>query len=269
MAVARVTRRHHAVEHVHTASHTLDQILRLAHAHQIARLVGRHLRRQEVQHTDHLFLRFAHREAANCQAVEADLAKPFQRTHAQRLVHAALDDAKQCRRAVAMSDLGALGPTQRQLHRAARDVLVSRIGRALIEDHHDIRAQVTLDLHGLFRPHEHLGAIDRRREVDALLLDLAHRSQTEHLKTTGIGKDRPLPLHEVVQVAVALDHLGAGSQPEVKGVAQDDLRTDRFDVPRQHALDGTVGAYRHEGRRFHGSARKGQTPPTRLAIGGE
>ncbi len=184
-------------------------------------------------------------------------------------MHAALNDAEQCRRVVAMSDLGALGPAQRQFHRAARDVLVSRIGRALIEDHDDIRAQVTLDLHGLFWPHEHLGAIDRRGEVDALLLDLAHRPQTEHLKTTGIGKDRPLPLHEVVQVAVALDHLGARSQPEVKGVAQNNLRTDRFDVPRQHALDGTVGAHRHEGRRFHGSARKGQTPPTRLAIGGD
>ncbi len=168
-----------------------------------------------------------------------------------------------------MGDLRALGPAQRQLHRTPRHVLVSGIRRAFIEDHHDIRAQVTLDLHRLFRPHEDFCAIYRRREVDALLLDLAHRAQAEHLKAARVGEDRPLPLHEVVQVPMALDHFSARAQPEMEGVAQNDLRSDRLDVTWQHAFDGTVSAHWHERRRLDGAARKGQTSAARLAIGGK
>src|SRR2546426_12171211 len=54
LAVARVARRQHAVEHVHTARDRLDEILGLADAHEIAWLRRRqethHERRQIVHH---------------------------------------------------------------------------------------------------------------------------------------------------------------------------------------------------------------------------
>lgn len=145
--------------------------------------------------------------------------------------------------------------------------MVGRVRRALVEDHHDVRAQGALHRHGLLRPHEDLGAVHRRGEGHALLLDLAHGSQAEHLETAGIGEDRAFPLHEVVQVAVALDHLGARAQPEMEGVAEDDLRADVLDVARQHALHRAVGAHRHEGRGLDHAAGEGQAAATGLAVG--
>ncbi|MNI88619.1 hypothetical protein D3C73_1459350 [compost metagenome] len=45
MAVARVTRRHHAVEHVDAAAHTLNEIFGFAYPHKVTRFVSRHLGR--------------------------------------------------------------------------------------------------------------------------------------------------------------------------------------------------------------------------------
>ena len=72
-----------------------------------------------------------------------------------------------------------------------------------------------------------------------------------------------------MQVAVLADHLGARAQPEVEGIAQDDLRTNGLNVARQHALDRAIGTDRHEGRGFYHPTRKGQTPAAGLAIGGK
>ncbi len=64
----------------------------------------------------------------------------------------------------------------------------------------------------------------------ALLLDLAHRAQAEHLEAAGVGQDRAFPLHEIVQVTVGLDRLHARAQPQVEGITQDDFRANRLDV---------------------------------------
>jgi hypothetical protein len=103
---------------------------------------------------------------------------------------------------------------------------VAGIGRALVEDHDDVRAQRALHRHGLLRPHEHRAAVHRRAEVHALLGDLAQLAEAEDLKAAGVGQDRPLPVHEAVQIAVAGDDLGAGARHQVKGVAEDDLGAD-------------------------------------------
>ena len=269
MPIAGITGWHHAIEHVHTAAHTLNQIFRFANAHKVTRFVSRHHARQIIEHLDHLVLRFAHRQTANGQAIKADLVEAFERTHAQILVHAALDDAEQCSGILAVSILRTLSPAQRQLHRHTGDVFVSRVRRAFVEDHHDIGTEIALNLHRLFRAHEHFRAVDRRGKGHALLLDLAHGTEAEHLEAAGVGQDRALPLHEIVQVAVLLDHLGARTQPQVKGVTQDHFRAGGDDVTRQHALDRAVSTDRHEGRGLDGATREGQTTTTGLAIGGK
>ncbi|MNJ59262.1 hypothetical protein D3C77_549360 [compost metagenome] len=184
-------------------------------------------------------------------------------------MHAALDDTEQCRGVVTVGVLRTLSPAQRQLHGDARDVFVGRVRGAFVEDHHHIGAQVTLHLHRLFRAHEHLGTIDRRGEGHALFLDLAHGTQAEHLEATGVGEDRTLPLHEVVQVAVGLDHLGTRAQPQVEGVTEDHLRADGLDVARQHALDRAIGTHRHERRGFHHTTGERQAAATGFAVGGQ
>ena len=65
-----------------------------------------------------------------------------------------------------------------------------------------------------------------------------------------------MPPHEIVKVAVRLDDVSTGPQPEVKGVTKNDLGADLGDVPRQHAFDRAVGANRHKRGGFHHTSRK-------------
>ncbi len=76
-----------------------------------------------------------------------------------------------------------------------------------------------------------------------------------------------MPLHEIVQVAVQLHDLLARAQPQVEGVAQQDLRAGFFHFFRRHALDRAVGADRHKGRGLHHAAVEDQAAATRAAIG--
>ncbi len=59
--------------------------------------------------------------------------------------------------------------------------------------------------------------------MHALFGDLAHLAEREDLETAGVGEDRLVPLGEVVQIAVGLDDLGSRPQPQVEGVAENDL----------------------------------------------
>ncbi len=63
--------RHHAVEHVDAARYRLDDIVRRADAHQVARRVGRQRRHGHVEHRQHRRLWLADREPADGIAIEA------------------------------------------------------------------------------------------------------------------------------------------------------------------------------------------------------
>ena len=72
MGVSRMAGRHDAVEHVDAAAYRLQDVLRPAHAHQITRLPGRHLRGQVGDHAVAFILRFTDRQAAHREPFEAD-----------------------------------------------------------------------------------------------------------------------------------------------------------------------------------------------------
>ena len=118
-AVARVAGRHDAVEHVDAGGDRVDEVLRRAHAHQVARPVRGQPRRRVGDDARHVLLGLAHRDAADGVAVEADGLQRLARFVAQVLVHAALHDAEE-RVGVALVGLPrALRPAQRQPHRLA------------------------------------------------------------------------------------------------------------------------------------------------------
>ncbi len=102
--------------------------------------------------------------------------------------------------------------------------------------------------------------------MHALLGDLAHLAERIHLKTARIGQDRPLPVHEIVQIAMRPDDLGAGPQPQVEGVAENDLGAQALQLFGRHGLDGAVGADRHECGGLDGPAAKMQAATARIAI---
>ena len=269
VAVARITRRHHAVEHVDAGLDRAHQIFRRADAHQVTRLVRRQLGGSMCEDAHHVFLRLADRQAANGHAVETDLVQSGQRLVAQVFVHAALDDAEQ---RVAVFQLvvfvpRAARPAHRQAHRLRRFVAGRRVGRAFVENHHDVGIQHVLDLHRDFRRQEKLGAVVRRAELDAFFGDLAQRTEREDLETAGVGEDGLVPLHEVMQAVVRLDHVQSRPQPEVEGVAEADLGADFGQRGRRHRLDRAVSTDRHENGRLDLAVRQRQRAAAGGAVG--
>ena len=277
-AVARVAGRHHAVEHVDAGLDAVEQVFRRAHAHQVARLVGRQPWCGVAQHAQHLGLGLAHRQAADRVAVEADVGQAGCRLVAQRLEHPTLHDAEQRIRVFQPVECvaAAARPAQRQPHRVGRFALggwpgrlaaADHIRRALVEDHRDVRVQHALDAHRLLGRQQQLVAIDRRGEAHAVLGDLAQRAQREHLEAAGVGQDRPIPAHEAVQAAVLADHVQPWPQPQMEGVAEHDLGADLVQLARRHRLDRAVGAHRHEDRRLHHAVVQRQRAAARLPLG--
>ena len=159
----------------------------------------------------------------------------------------------------------ARGPAQRKLHRLA-PLRRASPGTACIR-----RTPSPMSASSArWISHRQLGrekqpvAVDGRGERDAVLVDLAQRPQAEHLKAAGVGEDRPAPAHEAVQAAVRGDHLDPGTQPEMKGVAEHDLRAERFELVGRHRLDRAVGAHRHEHRRVDDAVRECELPASRF-----
>ncbi|MNJ02664.1 hypothetical protein D3C73_1626970 [compost metagenome] len=77
-----------------------------------------------------------------------------------------------------------------------------------------------MDLHGFFRAQEDRITVDRVAEMHTLFFDFTHRTQAEHLEAAGIGEDRTVPVHEIVQVAMQFHDLLTRAQPQVESVAQ-------------------------------------------------
>ena len=104
--------------------------------------------------------------------------------------------------------------------------------------------------------------------MHALLGDFANIAEAEDLEAAGVGEDRSFPLHKVVQIAVQLHDLLTRTQPQMEGVAEDDLRAGRFNFFRRHPFYGAIGANRHKGWRFNDAALKHKTAAARATIGG-
>jgi hypothetical protein len=62
------------------------------------------------------------------------------------------------------------------------------------------------------------------------------------------------------------DDLQARPQPQVKGVAEHDLRSARGHLVRRHGLDRAVGSDRHEGRGLDAAVRELERAAPRPAV---
>ena len=252
-AVTRVARRQHAVEEVDARRDRLDQIFRRAHAHQVARPLFGQPRAGE--NAPAVLLRFADREAADGVAVEADVDQALDRRRAQLRMDAALDDAEQRVRAIPCA-FRPCGPAHRQFHRLPRFRLGRRIRRAFVEHHGDVGSEHLLDAHRLLGREEQAIAVERRGELHAFLGDLAQRAEAEDLEAARVGEDRPVPAHEAVQAAVPCDDFEPRAQPQMKSVAEHDLRPSGTQFLGRHGLHRAIGADGHERRGVDASMRE-------------
>jgi len=209
-AVACIARGHHAIEHVDAIHYGIDNVVGCAYPHQIARRGCRKLGRRMAQDALHICLGFSYRQTADSIAVESDVLQPAERFVTQVFVHASLHDAEQRVGIPFMRAPAALRPAQRQAHGFGCRLLIGGKGRALVENHGHVGIQRALYAHGFLRAEKTRIPVDRRAKTDALLADLAHLAQAEHLKTAGIGENRLVPTHEPMQSTVRANDVQAG-----------------------------------------------------------
>ena len=118
----------------------------------------------------------------------------------------------------------------RSSHRSVRSIpsqrqLVRRLaGHDVVERHGDVGAEGPLDLHGALGRERAVGAVDVALELDAVLADASEALEREHLEAAGIGEHRARPGGEAVEPAHRANHLLAGAEMQMVGVAEDDLR---------------------------------------------
>lgn len=93
-------------------------------------------------------------------------------------------------------------------------------------------------------------AVDVALESHAVVVDVVHRRQAEHLKAAAVSEDRAVPAHEAMQAAHVANEFAAGAQVQVIRVGEDQRRGDCGEVARGHRLDGRLCPNRRKhGRR--------------------
>ena len=76
-----------------------------------------------------------------------------------------------------------------------------------------------------------------------------------------------MPVFKLVQPAKLLHHVLPRAHPQVKGVAQNNLRAHVVQALRHYAFDSAIGAHRHEDRCFHHAMVQRKAAAPRVAAG--
>ena len=62
------------------------------------------------------------------------------------------------------------------------------------------------------------------------------------------------------------NNIGAGTQPKMKGITQQDFCSGGMNIPRQHPLYRAIGTNRHKCRRFHRASWKSQPATSGMTV---
>ena len=92
--IATISSRHYAIEHVDASPNTLQQILRRADSHQVARPIFRQQRARMVQRCVHFGRRFPNAEPSNGVTRKIEIDQALSRFFAEIFIQTALNDAK-------------------------------------------------------------------------------------------------------------------------------------------------------------------------------
>ena len=93
------------------------------------------------------------------------------------------------------------------------------------------------------------GSIDERSKRDPVFVDGIHVRHRECLVPPGVGEHRAVPFHKPMGASESFEEFGPGTEHEVIGVVENDLRPDAFHLLGEDALHGGGGRDRHERRR--------------------
>ena len=137
----------------------------------------------------------------------------------------------------------------------------------MIEHHRHVAAQGLLDGDGPLGRKGDQSAVDVRAKDRFLLGYFDQMGEAIELKSAAVGQDRSVPAHEAMQSAERGDHLFAGPQREMIGIAQDHLRPRGAELFDFQALHARLGSDRHEGRHLHRAVRREEDRPPGGAMG--
>ena len=274
--MTRVSRRHDAVEEVHAAVNAFEKVYGSTDAHQVARLVLRHIGFDRFDDAVHFFGFFTDGETADRVAGEVKFADLFHVAYAQVGIGAALVDAEE--KLTGVDGIFELGETVEFFLAAAEPscgavagiagvVVFRRVFDAFVKRHRDGGAEVGLDAHAFFRSHENALAVDVGREVNAFFLDAAQTCEREDLESAAVGQSRLVPAGELLKTALVVNETVARTDVEVVGVREHDLAVDIHEVNGGYAaLDRRAGCNVHENRGFDFAVGRDETSAACVAV---
>ena len=256
------------VKHVHAAMDGFEEIDGGTDAHEIARNVLWKVIGNKAGELVALGVGLPDSEAADGETVETERAQELGALLAEIMVAGALHDAEEGLFRITTGAEGALGPAVGEQHRGLGLRVAGGRGDTLVEHHHDVAADGPLHSDARFRREEERLAIDVALEVGAFLLHRAFGLEGEDLKAAGVGEHGPVPLHEIMDTAKFLKHLGAGTEEEVIGVGEDDVGAGCLEGLDRLAFDRGLSADGHEDRRVHFAVQRLVGGRARFRTGG-
>ena len=142
----------YTVAHVYPALYGFEQIVWSTYAHEISRFILRKKIDTVVHDFKHKVLRLPYRKTAYGVSGKIELYDLFSTLTTEVLEDSALHYPEQSLRLpVGPRLLASREPAHRSSHRVLYVFPLGRIWSALVERHHDVRAQVLLDLYRSFR----------------------------------------------------------------------------------------------------------------------
>ena len=250
-AALRQLRRHDAIEHVHPAMDGFQQIERRAHAHQVTRLVVRQQSGRELADVFAFALALAHREPADRVTVERHLAERRRAFPPQFGKERALHNPEHRLRRISPRRQAPRRPTICNLQRRARRRFVGGRSDAMIQRHHDVAPDRLLRFDAHLRAEQNRFSIQITLERRAFLAHRARMLERENLVAAGVGQDRALPAHKLVDATQAPENLHARPQEQMISIREQNLRTGFLQRARELRFHRRLRSHRHEERRLH------------------
>src|SRR5215471_8307248 len=117
-------------------------------------------------------------------------------------------------------------PRQRPLHGPVGIEMAGRIGQAVVQNHDDVGAKRSLNVHRDLGTEEVTASVQMRLKTNPVLADVSQGTEAEDLVSATVGQNRPIPTHEPVQTSKPRHGFVAWPQKEVVRVAEEDFDTE-------------------------------------------
>ncbi len=254
-----------AVEHIDSLGDHLEKLGGRAEAHGVARFILGEEGFGILDRGEHLFFRLADRDSADGIAVEIEVDELAGGKLTEVRIDGALHNAEMKLATVSRGGLVGFDPVLAALSPAGcesggvfRVFALAGIGGAFVKKHRDVGSESGLNFHAFLWAEHHAGAIEVALELDTFLADFADFREGPDLEAAGICEHGAIPGGEGVESAKLLDDLGAGPEPEVVGVPEDDLSIHHDEIVWVEGFDGSLRANGHEDGGLDHAVRSGE-----------